>query len=608
MKKRILQLRQFVTGLIGRITVKIWLTSATVGLAAIMLVFLMSQLLFNSYFLDLSLTRNQQATLSALESSDASMDYVVNRLINICARTADFRFMLRRIRNDTTGADKQLNNELQEHLNELSVCHPLVEASLIVSPDNMVYYPVARALDASRVSFTMGYPENYFQHITFLPVQRSPFTADGQSMPLAVPITFSMGESMLYIADTAAAADAMLYLFLDVDSLNATLDLYNSSGVNLLLSPEGRVLNYAPDSPQALLAQECSLAQAFDAWDGQEQTIRLGNWYALPYQVGQHSLYLVHLVSYNELIAPQREIAHALMMVALAAIVIITLAALFTAVYLSKPMKQVNRAVKAIETGEYTADMILPQKDEIGELSASVDSMYRTIQAQMDQIRHERQAKDHMEMRLFAEQINPHFLYNTLEHINLEVYNHHTRNASMMIQALGEFLRIGLNFGREQIPLQRELEHVQAYITIMNHRFGQEIGFTTDIPESLLAEPVAKIILQPLVENSIRHGFQMESSDSFIEIPTISIRGTLSDNMLTLSVIDNGTGFDVENARRIMHEDPSLQKHVGLSNVYHRLKLHYGEEADIELQSIPYYKNTVSIRIPYRNAAERSKV
>lgn len=608
MKKRILQLRQFVTGFIGRITVKIWLSSAAVGLVAIMLVFLMSQIFFNSYFLALSLSRNQQATLSALESSDASMDYVVNRLISICARTADFRLMLRRIRHNTDGTDKQLNNDLQEHLNELSTCHPLVEAALIVSPDNTVYYPVARSLDTNRVSFTMGYPKSSFQRITFLPVLRSPFTADGQSMPLAVPMTFSSGESMLYIADTAAAADAMLYLFLDVDSLNATLDLYNNSGVNLLLSPEGRVLNYESDSPQALLAQECGLAQAIDAWDGQEQTIRLGNWYALPYRVSQHSLYLVHMVSYNELIAPQREIGHALMMVALSAIVIITLAALFTAVYLAKPMNQVNRAVKAIETGEYTASMVLPQKDEIGELSASVDSMYRTIQAQMDQIRHERQAKDHMEMRLFAEQINPHFLYNTLEHINLEVYNHHTQNASMMIQALGEFLRIGLNFGREQIPLQRELEHVQAYITIMNHRFGQEIGFTTDIPESLLSEPVAKIILQPLVENSIRHGFQMESSDSFIEIPTISIRGALSDNMLILSVIDNGTGFDVENARRIMHEDPSLQKHVGLSNVYHRLKLHYGEEADIELQSIPYYKNTVSIRIPYRNAAERSKV
>ena len=118
MKKRILQLRQFVTGFIGRITVKIWLSSAAVGLVAIMLVFLMSQIFFNSYFLDLSLSRNQQATLSALESSDASMDYVVNRLISICARTADFRLMLRRIRHNTDGTDKQLNNDLQEHLNE----------------------------------------------------------------------------------------------------------------------------------------------------------------------------------------------------------------------------------------------------------------------------------------------------------------------------------------------------------------------------------------------------------------------------------------------------------------------------------------------------------
>ena len=398
----------------------------------------------------------------------------------------------------------------------------------------------------------------------------------------------------------------MLYLFLDVAALNTTLNLYNSTGLNFLLNDSGQILNYAPDSQAALIAQQYGLCEAMASWDEVQPSIRLDNWYMLPRQVGQHNLYLVHLVEYEVLISPLTEIVRSLILVALVAIIVISLASMFIAAYLTKPMQQLNRAVQAIGDGCYNSDMMLRQKDEIGELSTSVDSMYRTIQAQIDQIRHERQAKDSMEIRLFAEQINPHFLYNTLEYINLEVYNHHTQNASMMIQALGDFLRIGLNFGQEQIPLQRELDHVQAYIAIMNHRFSQEIGFTTDIPEALLAESVMKVILQPLVENSIRHGFQMESSDSFIEIPTISIRGSLADDMLTISVTDNGTGFDVATARSIMLDDPSLHKHVGLSNVYHRLKLYYGEKADIIMQSIPYYKNTVTIRIPLGDAKERN--
>lgn len=594
------------TAFLGKITVKIWLASVAVGLAAIVLVFLMTQVLFNSYFLDTSLSLHAQAATSAVESTDEAMDYILNRLISVCARTADFRNLLRRVHDDTGSTDIRLNNDLQQDLNDLCVSHPLVKSALLIAPDGRAYYPVTRVLDAGSISFTMGYDPALFSGITMLPVQRSPFKADGQVMPMAVPLCFFMGDSMIAIADDAASADVMLYLFLDAASLNATLNLYTGSGVNLLVSPGGQVLNYPAGSPEALLAEDVGVTQALTSWDQEPASVRLGSWYALPQAVDQHHMYLVHLVSYSELTTSQREIAQGLVVVAIWALVIISLAALFSAVFLTRPIKQVNRAVKAIEQGHYDSSMCLHQQDEIGALSASVDSMYHTMQAQMDQIRHERQQKDSLEIRLIAEQINPHFLYNTLEYINMEVYNSHTRNASMMIQSLGEFLRIGLNFGREEIPLQREVEHVQSYIAIMNHRFSQEIGFTTDIPENLLQERVVKIILQPLVENSIRHGFMMESSDSFIEIPTIRLRCSVADGFLILQVSDNGTGFDVENTRRIMHEDPSLQKHVGLSNVYHRLRLHYGDAADIELQSIPYYKNTVTIRIPFRDASERS--
>ena len=601
------RLINYMLRLVGRVTLKIWLSAAAVGLAAILFVFIMSQLYFNIYFIESALDRNMKTTISAAEAMDASMDNVVNRMISIVS-TSDFRFMMQRVRSDDVIQDKLLNNDLQEHLGDLSTCHPLVNSAMLVSTGGRTYYPVNRSLGTTEPGFTLGYDSSVIRDMTILPVQKSPFRSEGSVMPLAVPFTFIRGDLLLYIADSTEKADAILYLFLDANALNTTLKLYNSSNIPLLMNEAGQVLNYPAGSQEWQLAQQCGLAEIMPELIRTNAAIQQDDWYVLPQQVGQYDLYLVHMLEYSKLVEPRTEVGQSLLLVVIVAFIGITLASLSISVYLSKPMQQLNRAVRAIENGDYNKDMVLRQKDEIGELSQSVDSMYRTIQAQMDQIRHERQAKDSMEMRLFAEQINPHFLYNTLEYINLDVYNHHTGNASMMIQALGDFLRIGLNFGREQIPLARELEHVQAYIAIMNHRFGKEIGFTTDIPERLLNESVAKIILQPLVENSIRHGFMLEGSGAFIEIPTISIRAGVAEGMLTISVIDNGVGFDVENARRIMHEDPSLQKHVGLSNVYHRIRLYYGEGADIELQSIPYYKNTVSIRIPFQDEAERSKV
>lgn len=601
------RIKRLISQLVGHITIKVWLSAAAVGLTVILLIFVLFQLFFTSYLTDSALDSTLQSTISAAEVMDESLDQVVNRLISICARTSDFRYMLQRMRDDGVTADGQLNNDLQEHLRDLSTSHPLVTSALIISRNGKLYYPVSRGLGSEMPDYSLGYDEAQIQRITLLPMQRSPFAADGQVIPLAVPFTFYAGDSLLYIADDATSSKAMLYLFLDVSDLNMTLNLYTDSGANLLLDLQGRVINYPAGSAPALLAQSCGLETLIAQWDQSQSFCQLGDWYALPQRIGQHNVYLVHLISAAELTAPQRELGQTLLLLALAAVLILTLASLFIAMYLTKPMQQLNRAVQAIGSGGYSSDMVLHQKDEIGDLSRSVDSMYRTIQAQIAQISNERQAKYNAEIRLFAEQINPHFLYNALEYINLEVYNHHAETASMMIQALGDFMRIGLSFGQEMIPLEREIEHVQAYIAIMNHRFRHEIGFTTFVPEELLHRDVAKIILQPLVENSVRHGFLLEASDAFIERPTISIRGRIQDDVLLLSVIDNGVGFDVVRAAQIMHEDPATQKHVGLSNVYHRLRMYYGEGADIEFQSIPYYKNTITIRIPMQDAAERSK-
>lgn len=597
---------QFMARLFGRITLKIWLSSAAVGLAAILIFLIGFQLFSQNYLLQNAIRQQQQATVSAAEATDTTMDHIVNRLISICAGTSDFRFLLQRIRNATDAADKQLNNDLQDHLNDLSACNPLVMSSMITSRGGHVYFPIARSMNMKSPGYALGYAEEDIRRITVLPVQRSPFIADGKVLPMAVPFSFYAGDTMLYISDDAASSVAILYLFLNADTLNTTLRLYNDTGVSLLMNSDGDVLNYSAESTEASLAKLCGFPEAMARWNQEDSSLRLGNWYAFFQQVGQHNLYLVHLVEYEALLAPLNELLHSLLLVAIVAIVMITLASLFISVYLAKPMQKLNRAVQAIENGSYSSDMVLTQQDEIGSLSQSVDSMYHTIQAQIRQISSERQAKYNAEIRLFAEQINPHFLYNALEFINLEVYNHHAENASMMIQALGDFLRIGLSFGHELVPLERELEHVQAYLTIMNHRFQHEIGFTTYVPPELMQHRVVKILLQPLVENSVRHGFLLEGSDAFIEIPTISIRANVKEDILHLSVIDNGVGFDVQEALRIMHEDPSTQKHVGLSNVYHRLKLYYGEQADIELTSIPYYKNVVTLRIPMAGAAERS--
>lgn len=328
-------------------------------------------------------------------------------------------------------------------------------------------------------------------------------------------------------------------------------------------------------------------------------TIKQKDAYLILNRIGNRSLCLANLISMDQLLSSLHTIQSYLYLAILVVLLTITVGTLIASNLITRSLSKLISAVSAIENQTYDSSQILTQSDELGQLSKSLDSMYQTIQQQIEQIKQERQAKYNAEIRLFSEQINPHFLYNTLEYINMEVYSNHTKNASMMIQNLADFMRIGLNFGGELISISKELAHVQAYVNIMNYRFSHKICFTSDIPKELLSYEILKIILQPLVENSIRHGFGLDNSSSYLDVPSIKIEVYRDDPWLYLRVIDNGSGIDIERATQILHTGTDGQKHVGLNNVYQRLVFFYGETVKITFSSIPYYENIVQIRIPF---------
>ena len=248
-------------------------------------------------------------------------------------------------------------------------------------------------------------------------------------------------------------------------------------------------------------------------------------------------------------------------------------------------------------------------KDEIGQLNMAINSMYKTIQEQIQQIRENERDKYQAEIQLLSAQISPHFLYNTLECINMEILSDRKQTASAMITSLGDFMRIGLNYGNELIPLSRELLHVKSYIDIMNHRFSQKIELISTIPPELTDCLILKSILQPLAENSIRHGFSLDESGCIpVPMPEISVNVFENNGILTIEVIDNGHGIDISRANEALSRDgrQPCSKHVGLNNVYARLKACYGT-AQIHFETIPYFRNVVRITIPYKIAKNNQK-
>lgn len=578
------------------IMIKSWFATTFIVVASLLFISLGSQIFLRNYFLSHALTRAENNTASTAQAFEGALSSITTRFVDICG-TTEFKNKFSRIRRCKNEDYTKLNSDLQDTLHDLYVSYSFIRSALITSKTGMVYHRFSEKLFTT-TDYTLGNQAESICGITILPAQTSPFLDQQTVIPIAIPLTYMENTTIVIVADSVESSDAILFLLLDAEMVRDFLHTYSNRSLegSYYLLDSGNLIADASRTNTKLPDSDVfrPLPNRKDAL-----TIKQKDAYLILNRIGNRSLCLANLISMDQLLSSLRTIQHYLYLAILVVLLTITVGTLIASNLITRSLSKLIGAVSAIENQTYDSSQVLTQSDELGQLSKSLDSMYQTIQQQIEQIKQERQAKYNAEIRLFSEQINPHFLYNTLEYINMEVYSNHTKNASMMIQNLADFMRIGLNFGGELISISKELAHVQAYVNIMNYRFSHKICFTSDIPKELLSYEILKIILQPLVENSIRHGFGLDNSSSYLDVPSIKIEVYRDDPWLYLRVIDNGAGIDIERATQILHTGTDGQKHVGLNNVYQRLVFFYGETAKITFSSIPYYENIVQIRIPF---------
>ena len=241
---------------------------------------------------------------------------------------------------------------------------------------------------------------------------------------------------------------------------------------------------------------------------------------------------------------------------------------------------------------------------EIIQLDATFNEMMRRIRYLADKLLQEQENQRKSELKALQNQINPHFLYNTLDSIIYMIDKGENQKAEEMIVALSKFFRISISRGKAIIPLKDEVEHVRNYLLIQKIRFGDQFTYSINVDSSLYQYSCIKLILQPLVENAIEHGLNDNESGGKIEII-----GTQNDNYIILKIKDNGYGISEDKLEQIyksFHDD-SIHQGVGLKNVYQRIKIYYGEEADIKIDSLFDEGTIISIYIPKKKAVKNEE-
>jgi len=263
---------------------------------------------------------------------------------------------------------------------------------------------------------------------------------------------------------------------------------------------------------------------------------------------------------------------------------------------ISNPIKLLDGRVREIESGNLNVEIVTSGSYEVEHLGNSIKNMLSRIKVLMSDLVDEHNAKRKSEFDTLQSQINPHFLYNTLDIIVWMIENEKPDKAVSIVTALAKFFRISLSKGKNIITVKDEVEHVRNYLMIQNMRFKNRFEYSIDVEDDILSYSSLKLMLQPLVENAIYHGMEFMDGDGKIEVRVFK-----ENDSLYFTISDNGLGMSEDVVATLLSKDiiPSKKgSGIGVKNVNERIKLYFGNEYGLKVESEPDEGTKITIHLP----------
>lgn len=272
---------------------------------------------------------------------------------------------------------------------------------------------------------------------------------------------------------------------------------------------------------------------------------------------------------------------------------------------ISKPIMKLNDSVTKYEEGK-ESDIYIGGSSEIRHLGMSIQESYRQNSALMQKVVWEQNERRKSELEALQSQINPHFLYNTLDSITWMIEGERNEEAAFMITQLAKLFRISLSKGHTIISIRDELQHAKSYMNIQKVRYKNKFDVQFQVDEDIMNYCAVKLVLQPIIENAINYGIR-EMDDC----GEIMIRGKKQEEDIFLSVIDNGMGIPKEEIKYLLTDTNRVHKKgsgVGLVNVNNRIKILFGDQYGLQIESELDEGTNVTIRIPAIVYSEENRI
>ena len=305
---------------------------------------------------------------------------------------------------------------------------------------------------------------------------------------------------------------------------------------------------------------------------------------------------VVDSVRVEELLRKSNEAQSIYILVAAGLVAVALFFSKFIAKNITQPIQKLCESMEKVQEGDFSvSDVVVDSANEIGSLTTSFNVMTHRIQDLMEQNIREQEAKRKSELKALQSQINPHFLYNTLDSIIWMAEGKKNEEVVLMTASLARLLRQSISNEDEVVSIGQEIEYARGYLTIQKMRYKDKMEYQIDVDPSILNIPLIKLVLQPVIENAIYHGLKYKESKGFL-----LVRGFPKDGNAVLQVIDDGVGMDEETLEHIYekHKVNYRSNGVGIYNVQKRLQLYYGNEYGITYESEVGKVTTATITIP----------
>ena len=288
------------------------------------------------------------------------------------------------------------------------------------------------------------------------------------------------------------------------------------------------------------------------------------------------------LVPYSDISAQVQSLNHSILLSIILCNLLILVCLLVVSLAITAPVKKLIEAMREVQQGNFDYRIDNKRSDEMGRLMETFNYMVFKIDMLIKEVYQEKLAQKNAELEALQSQINPHFLYNTLDTINWMLLEKKEYEISGIVVSLGEMMKYAISRSSRTVALREEIRHVSNYLLIQKERMEDKLEYEIDIPHQYESVQVPRLILQPLVENAIIHGIETGGKVS------IRVYEREEDGGCWLEVSDNGAGMDEEQLKRLRDGTTEMRmdhRSIGVENVNKRIRLYYGEEFGLTIES-----------------------